>query len=403
MTATKGALDGLTVIDLTRVLGGPYCTQLLGDHGADIVKIEPPSGDEVRAWGPPFKNEMSSYFIGINRNKRGMTLDLKKPLGREVLFRLLEDADVLIENLKIGTLEKWGLGYDDVLKPRFPRLVYCRISGFGPNGPLGGLPGYDAAVQAYSGLMSINGSEASGPMRLGIPLVDIGTGLMAANGILMALYERERSGLGQMLDLSLYESGIALLHPHAANYFLTGQNPKLIGSAHPNIAPYDKYPTNTGEIFIACGNDRQFAKLCETLDCPELATDPRFVSTRDRNNNRDMLRTALEPRLLAHDGQKLCDELLRRGVPAGPVLTMDEVFAHPHTASREMIEEIDGYKGFGHAINMHRTPASVRRPPPRLAEHNVEILKEAGYGDSEISALLDEGVIVEPGDEARAD
>src|SRR5690349_6389745 len=237
--AMPGALDGLKVIDLSRVLGGPYCAQMLADHGADVIKIEPPQGDEVRDWGPPFRDDAASYFVGINRNKRGLALDLAKPEGREVLMRLLEGADVLIHNFKSGTLEKWGIGYADTLAKKFPRLIYCHITGFGPDGPLGGLPGYDAAVQAVSGLMSINGTEESGPVRIGTPIVDIGTGLNAAIGILMAINDRHKTGKGQGIDVSLYDSAVSFLHPHAANYLMSGKPPKRIGNAHPNISPYD--------------------------------------------------------------------------------------------------------------------------------------------------------------------
>ena len=229
-----GALAGLKVIDLTRVLGGPYCTMVLSDHGAEVIKLEPPQGDETREWGPPFDEAGdASYYLGINRNKKGVGLDLAKPAGREVLLRLLEDADVLVENFKPGSMEKWGLGYGDVLSKRFPRLIHCRVSGFGADGPLGGFPGYDAVLQAMVGLMSINGTETSGPTRLGNPIVDIATGLFSAIAILMALYERERSGKGQYCDMTLHDCGMALLHPHAANFFLSGRRPKATGNPHP--------------------------------------------------------------------------------------------------------------------------------------------------------------------------
>ena len=242
-----GALAGITVIDLTRVLGGPYATQILGDNGAEIIKVEPPQGDEVRDWGPPFDaGRDASYFIGLNRNKRSLGLDLSRPEGRDVLLRLLEHADILIENYKPGAMEKWGLGYQAVLQPRFPKLIHCRISGFGADGPMGGFPGYDAVIQAMCGMFSINGMPESGQTRIGIPLVDIGTGLYAAIALLMALVERERSGLGQFIDMTLYDAGVALMHPHIANYVLSGKVPGLTGNAHPNISPYDKFPTRTG-------------------------------------------------------------------------------------------------------------------------------------------------------------
>ena len=232
-----GALAGLRVIDLTRVLGGPYCTMVLSDHGAEVIKLEPPQGDETREWGPPFDDAGdASYFLGINRNKKGVALDLAKSAGREVLLRLLADADVLIENFKPGSMERWGLGYEDVLSKRFPRLIHCRVSGFGADGPLGGFPGYDAILQAMVGLMSINGTETSGPTRLGNPIVDIATGLFSTIAILMALHEPEKSGRGQFCDMTLHDCGMALLHPHAANFFLsTSQSHTVFQIPDPNV------------------------------------------------------------------------------------------------------------------------------------------------------------------------
>lgn len=251
MNIPAGALDGLRVIDLTRVLGGPYCTQMLGDHGADILKIEPPGGDETRTWGPPFHNGLSAYFLGANRNKRSIVLDLTQPDGHAKLLKLLVDADVMVENFKPGTLEKWGLGYKEVLAEQFPRLIHCCVSGFGADGPMGGLPGYDAAIQAMCGLMSINGDPAGEPIRIGVPIVDMVAGLNAAIGILLALQERARSGKGQSIDITLHDSAISVLHPHTPNYLYSGRVPQRSGNAHPNISPYDTYKTRTTPIFLA--------------------------------------------------------------------------------------------------------------------------------------------------------
>ena len=235
---------------------------ILADHGADVIKVEPPQGDETRDWGPPFdaENHEAAYYLGVNRNKRGIALDLAKPAGRDVVMRLLEGADVLVENFKTGSMEKWGLGYD-VLEQRFPGLIHCRVSGFGADGPLGGLPGYDAIVQAMVGLMSINGTADTGPVRMGTPVVDLATGLFSTIGILMALQERARSGRGQYLDMTLHDCGMALLHPSAANFLLNGKRPAGVGNSHTNIAPYETYPTATCDIFLAIGNDGQFRKL----------------------------------------------------------------------------------------------------------------------------------------------
>ena len=277
LAGSAGALAGLKVIDLTRVLGGPYATMILADHGAEVTKIEPPQGDEVRDWGPPFgiwtaRATPATSSVSTATNARS-ALDVARPEGRAVLLRLLEDADILVENFKPGGMEKWGLGYEKDLAPRFPRLIHCRVSGFGGDGPLGGLPGYDAILQAMTGLMSVNGDPTTGPLRLGIPLVDLGTGLYSVIGILMALHERARSGRGQYLDMTLHDCGMALLHPQAANFFLNGKRPMPTGNPHPNLAPYEKYPTRTGEIFVASGNDGQFRKLCELIGRPELSAD----------------------------------------------------------------------------------------------------------------------------------
>jgi len=388
-----GALAGIRVIDLTRVLGGPYCTQILGDHGADVIKIEPPQGDEVRDWGPPFRDDAASYFVGINRNKRGLALDLAKPEGREVLMRLLEGADVLIHNFKSGTLEKWGIGYADTLAKKFPRLIYCHITGFGPDGPMGGLPGYDAAVQAVSGLMSINGTKESGPVRMGSPIVDLGTGLNAAIGILMALYDRAKTGKGQAVDCSLYDCAISLLHPQAANYLMSGKPPQLIGNAHPNISPYDSYKTKGDAVFLAVGNDRQFERLCAELGRPALAQDARFRTNADRVAHREVLRGELEKLLAERDGAALAEKLIRIGVPAGAVMQIPEVFEHPHTKHRRMVVRQGDYSGTGIPIKLSRTPGSVRRLPPRFNRDGAAVLEEAGYAAGEIAALEASGVV----------
>jgi formyl-CoA transferase len=394
LAKSAGALAGLKVIDLTRVLGGPYCTMILSDHGAEVVKIEPPQGDEVRDWGPPFVEGSASYFIGVNRNKRSLALDLGKPEGRQVLMRLLEGADVLIENYKPGAMEKWGMGYAEVLSKRFPKLVHCRVSGFGPDGPLGALPGYDAVIQAMVGLMSINGNAETGPLRMGTPIVDLATGLYSAIGILMALQERNRSGQGQFLDMSLHDCGMALLHPQAANYFLNDRRPKATGNPHPNISPYSKYRTATCEVFLAVGNDPAFRKLCDFLSLKALPDDPRFRSNGDRLTNRDTLTEILEARLAAEDGHDLCDRLLKAGVPAGPVLHVDEAMNAAHTAHREMVTELGGYKGLGTPIKMSRTPGGTRAAPPRFNEHGDDILARHGFTADEVNELKAKGIVV---------
>ena len=290
---TFGSLANLKVIDASRVLGGPYAGQVLADHGADVIKLEPPAGDETRGWGPPFLGDAASYFQGLNRNKRGIAVDLSQDKGRELLLALLDEADVLLENFKTGTMERWGLGQDE-LSRRFPRLIHCRVSGFGSDGPMGGLPGYDAAIQALCGIMSVNGEKDGRPLRVGLPVVDMVTGLNATIGILMALNERAISGKGQFIETSLYDCGVSLLHPHLPNYYLSGNVAQPSGNAHPNICPYDTFETGSEPIFLAVGNNRQFATLCKMIGRPDLPDDPRFASNSQRNQHRDTLKTLLE-------------------------------------------------------------------------------------------------------------
>src|SRR5690606_27847366 len=353
------------IVDLSRVLAGPLCTQMMADHGADVIKIEPPFGDETRQLGPPFDEEgTAAYFGAVNRGKRALALDLNLEDDRRVLLALLEEADVLVENFLPGTMEKWGLGYESVLASRFPRLIYCGISGFGDSGPLGGLPGYDAVLQAISGVMSINGSPETGPTRVGIPIVDHLTGYTAMNGITLALFHRTQTGQGQMVEATLYDKALSLLIPHAANWMQSGKTPQLLGSAHPIIAPYDRFRASDGEVFLGIVNDGQFRRFSRCIGRPELAEDERFASNRARVTHRDALRAEIEASLAACSKAELCDKLMAQGVPAAPVNTVAEALQHPHTRHRAMRVERPGYKGLGLPIKLHGSPGRPGSKPP---------------------------------------
>ncbi|WP_102226581.1 CaiB/BaiF CoA transferase family protein [Acidimangrovimonas sediminis] len=387
----KGALDGIRVVDLSRVLGGPFAGQVLGDHGADVIKVEPPQGDETREWGPPFLDGTASYFQGLNRNKRAIALDLRTGPGREVLLALLAEADVLLENFKTGTLEGWGLGHE-ALAERFPRLIHCRVSGFGADGPLGGLPGYDAILQGMSGIMSVNGTAEGGPTRVGVPVVDMVTGLNAVIGVLLALQARHATGRGQFVEAALFDTAISLLHPHAANHALNGKVPGRSGNDHPNISPYSTYATGTREISLTVGNDRQFARLCDEIGAPGIAEDPRFATNGGRVTHRAALREALESAMATLDGVALADRLIRAGVPAGPVLNVAEALALDHTAHRGMTVQIGPYRGLGAPVKLSANPASYRLRPPGYAEHREEILDAAGVPGPRRAELRADGV-----------
>ena len=389
-----GALSGVKVVDLSRVLGGPFATQLLADHGADVIKLEPPQGDEVRDWGPPFHEDDAAYFIGINRNKRSVGLDLSKEEGRGVLLKLLEEADVLIENFKPGSMESWGIGYEQ-LKERFPRLIYCKISGFGNDGPLGGFPGYDGIVGAMAGHYSVNGSIDSGPMRLGLPVVDLSMGLYCVIGILLSIHERNASGEGQAIEVTLYDSALSLMHPHFPNYFLSGKVPQLTGNQHSNLVPYGMYPTKTVPVMLGAGNNRAFKKVCEVLGRPELADDERFATNGARLANRDALNEIIMAKLAEVDGVSFALELLKSGLPCGPVLDTGQVAESEHTRARGMVYEDDWYKGMGTPVRLSRTPGGYKSTPPKFSAHAREVLAEHGFDDAAIEKLAASGVLVE--------
>lgn len=393
----RGAVTGLKVVDLSRVLAGPLCTQMLADHGAEIVKIEPPSGDETRGLGPPFDAAgQAAYFGAVNRGKRGMALDLSRAEGRAVLEALLKDADVLVENFLPGTMERWGLGYEAHLSARFPRLIYCAISGFGADGPLGGLPGYDAVLQAMCGLMSINGTQDSGTTRVGVPIVDYVTGYNALTGILLALAARERTGRGQRVEVTLFDTALGLLVPHAANWICSGSVPGRLGSAHPNIAPYDKFAAADGEIFLGILNDGQFRRFCQKVGRSDLLDDPRFRTNADRLRHVAALRAELERTLVHFESDALCRELMQAGVPAGAVNTVPQAFAQAHVAHRDMLVESEGHRAPGIPVKLAQTPGGTGRRPPRFGEHAREILADAGFDEGMIDGLIETGVVTPP-------
>lgn len=397
MTPNTGALAGVKIVDLSRVLAGPYATQILGDHGADIVKVEPPLGDETREWGPPFRDDdgargPSAYYVNINRNKRGIALDLNKPEAREIVWKLLEDADVLVENFKLGTMERWGMAYE-TLAARFPRLIHARVTGFGAEGPMGGMPGYDACVQTMVSLPNCNGAPESGPLKLGVPMVDMATGMNLTIGILLALNERHRSGKGQFVEVALYDAGLSILHPHSGNWLMGGKLPKLLGNAHPNLTPYDLYPTATRPILLGVGNDAQFKKAMTVLGIPNVAADPRFKTNADRNTNRAALTKLITEALSHRDGVATTMELLNAGVPAGPLNTIEEVLTDEQTAARSMLVERNGYRGVASPVKMSRTPSSTRHTPPDFGQDNRAVLHEAGYDDGAIDRLVALGAV----------
>ncbi|HJQ61586.1 MAG TPA: CoA transferase [Burkholderiales bacterium] len=396
---TSGALEGIRVLDLTRILAGPLCTMMLGDMGADVIKVEPvATGDDTRTWGPPFAAGESAYFLGVNRNKRSITLNMAAKPGQEMLAQLIARSDVLVENFKLGTLEKWGFG-NDWLEAHAPRVVRCSITGYGSTGPKAALPGYDFILQAESGLMSICGEPDGTPMKYGVAIVDIVTGMLACNAILAALNARHHGGRGQHVEVSLFDSSLAMLANVAANYLVSGKDARRFGNGHPNIVPYTAYPTRDDMIAVAVGNDQQFVKFAAALGKSGWASDPRYAKNPDRVANRESLDPMIAEVLAGDGAEGWLAKLAAAGIPCGRINSVAQALNDPHTAAREMVRAVKhptagDLKMLGIPFRFSATPASVRRPPPTLGQHTEQVLREElGLSAERIAALRAEKII----------
>lgn len=392
------ALSGLKILDLTRVLAGPLCAMTLGDMGADVIKVEPPGGDDTRHWGPPHVGGEAAYYLGVNRNKRSVKLDLGKREAREILGRLIQRSDVLIENYKLGTLAKWGF---DVawMECHVPRLIHCSITGYGESGPKADLPGYDFVLQAESGLMHITGAVDGAPVKHGVAIVDIATGLYATIGILGALQARHQTGRGQKVGVSLLETGLSMLANVAANHLATGNEARRFGNGHPNIVPYTTFATSDGALALAVGNDGQFAKFSEVAGYPAWAKDPRFVKNADRVKNRVEIEALVSSAVSKKPTTWWIETLRKVGVPCGAVNGVKTALADPQSIARDMVIEMahptaGALKTLGFPVKLGATPLAVSAPPPLLGEHSESVLRdELGLDADTIAKLKADGVI----------
>jgi len=391
------ALEDLKVVDLTRTLAGPFCTMMLGDMGADVIKIEEPNrGDETRSW-TPFWNGEGTQFLTFNRNKRSLSLNLKEKEAVDIVLGLAEKSDVMIESFRAGALERMGLGYDAVREVN-PGIVYCSISGYGRTGPMADMPGYDLIIQAYSGLMNLTGDPDGAPMRVGFSLVDLFTGMMAYGSILTALRHREKTGEGQWIDTSLLDGQVATMSYHATGYMGTGVEPKRLGSGHPSLVPYQSFTASDGFFILACGNDGLYQRMCQGIGRSELAEDPRFLTNTDRVEHRsecvETFNEIFSKETVAH----WVDLISKAGVPCGPINTVSDVINDPQVAARNMIADmphpkVPDLRVPASPLKLTKTPPSIRRTPPDLGQDNEDILAESGYDAGQISALREKGVI----------
>ena len=392
-----GPLAGLTIVDLTRVLSGPYCTMLLADMGARVIKVERPGhGDDTRAWGPPFVGKETAYFLSINRNKESLTLDFKNTEGREILAKLISKSDVVVENFRPGAMARLGLDYS-TLAARHPRLVFCSISGFGQGGPRRDQAGYDAVIQAEGGLMSVTGDADGRAFRVGVAVTDMVAGLLAVQGILLALFARERSGRGQHIDISMLDGVISLLSYHASIYLTTGAESRRVGNRHATIAPYDTFAASDGELFLAVGNDEQFQRFCAATGLQHLLADDRFSTNPARVRNEAALKELLEPVMRERTRDGWLREFATAGVPCGAVRSVPEALSDPQVAARRMVEAVEHavlgpMKVLGTPIKLSDTPASIRTAPPTLGQHTDTVLGELGLSAAEIGKLRQRGV-----------
>jgi formyl-CoA transferase len=393
-------LDGVRVVDLTRILAGPYCTMLLGDLGADVIKVEVPGrGDDTRQWGPPFTaGGESAYFLAANRNKRSLTLNLKSERGRLILQKLIRQADVLIENFRMGTLEKWGLDYEQLIELK-PDLIYCTVTGYGYTGPYRDRPGYDFIIQALGGFMSVTGPEDGEPFRAGIAIADLASGIYACNAVLASLYARERTGAGQRIDISLLDCQVALMSYVASNYLVSGDPARRFGNAHPNIVPYQVFEAAEGYFAFAAGNDLQWENFCKAVDRQAWVADERFATNPARLENRSELVRLLNELFSTRSAEhwiQLCESI---GLPAGPINTMDAVFSDPQVLARELVMEVPhptegSVPLLRSPLNIPTAPSEVRYPPPTLGQHTDQILSELlSFDLAEIQALREAGVV----------